>query len=137
VASAAYFADVHLRRRAGDRAGSLADRVCEGLEVVNPGYGPLGVDIEAENFPSARRGEAVSVDLAQVVGVRFGVRCERADDRGGVRIDVRERCDRRAGTRDPRAAAQRAHERDRTRPNPSAAITTPSNPARVADLIRC
>jgi hypothetical protein len=85
VASAAKLAGVGLvldRRPRRQRPGRLANRVGESLEVIDAGYGTLSVDIQPEDLPTTWRGQAVSVALAQVVGVWLGVGRQRANHRG-------------------------------------------------------
>jgi hypothetical protein len=88
MASTALFAGGWVRVKwwcwARDGAGRFADRVRKRFEIIDPRDSALGVDIEPEHLPATRRGQPVRMDFAQVVGVRFGVCGQRADDRGGV-----------------------------------------------------
>lgn len=45
---------------------------------------------QAQHFPAAGHRQRISVLLAEVVAVRFGVGCQRTQDGGGVRIHVRQ-----------------------------------------------
>ena len=85
-----------LPRGRGRRAGrSLTDGVRQGEEVVRTWLGRLRGHGEAKYFPAARDGERIGVLLAKVIAVRLGIGCQRAEDGGGVRVDVRQSCHRR------------------------------------------
>src|SRR5207342_2946635 len=58
--------------------------------------------------------ETLGVHLAQVVGVRLGVRRERTDDGRLVGVDIGERRDRRAAARGARTAPDGTHGADAT-----------------------
>ena len=116
---------VGVRRRLGRGPSGLADRVGECLEVVAAGLHRAGVDVEPDDLPAAGGGEPTGVLLAQVVGVRLGIRRERPDDGGRVGVDVGERRHRGAAAGGPRAAAQWAHGGDRTRQEPSYQLPAP------------
>jgi len=85
---------LELGRRTRDRSSRLSHGVREGLEVVDTRNSTLSVDVQADDLPAARRGQAVRVALAEVVGVRLGVRRERSDHGRRVGIDISERRDR-------------------------------------------
>jgi hypothetical protein len=71
-------------RLPGGRPSCLAHGVSQRFEIIvaaDPGL--LGVGLVTHDLPAARRGEALRVGLAQVVGVRLGVGRERTDDRAG------------------------------------------------------
>lgn len=111
-------AAVAVGRTTGSRPGCLAHGVGERLEVVAAaGPGDVGVlALVPDDLPAARGGQAVRVLLAQVVAVRLGVDGQRADHRRPVGVDVGERGDSREGARGARAASDRAHDRDGSRP---------------------
>jgi hypothetical protein len=77
-----------LGRRTG---GSLTDSISQREKVVGTRLRRLGRHGEAEYFPPARNRERTGMLLAEVVTVRLCVGCKRAEDGGGVRIDVRQR----------------------------------------------
>ncbi|MCO5606194.1 hypothetical protein L7F22_060381 [Adiantum nelumboides] len=66
----------------------LAHRVGESGEVLAAVLGLGELALEPDDLPAARRGQAVRVRRAEVVGVRLGLRGERPDDGGGVGVDV-------------------------------------------------
>ena len=105
------------------RAGRLAYGVGQGFEVVAAGPRRAGVVGEPDDLPAARRGEPLGVLGAQVVAVRFGVGGERAEDGGGVRVDVRQRRDGGTAARGARTATYKAHDVGRYRTLERAATT--------------
>ena len=68
--------------------------------------------LEPHDLPPARCGEPVGVLVAQVVGVRLGLGGERADDGGGVGVDVGERGHRELGAPGSRTPPHAQHVRD-------------------------
>jgi len=74
-------------RAAGDRlnrgSGRLSDRVGERLKIICGRAGWLR-DLEPNYLPAERRRQSRRVPGAQVVAVRFCVRRERAEHRGGL-----------------------------------------------------
>lgn len=70
--------------------GGLTHGVGEGQEVVGSGRRGRVRAGQAEDFPTAWDGEPGRVFGTEVVAVRFGEGGERAKDRGGVGIDVRQ-----------------------------------------------
>ena len=111
------------RPRAFLGAGGFADGVGECFEVVAGGPGGAGVDGEPDDLPAAGGGEALGVLGAQVVAVRFRVGGERSEDRGGVRVDVRQRRDGGTTARGARTTTYRAHDVGRYRTLERAATT--------------
>src|SRR5882757_85675 len=105
------------------RTGRLAYRVGKRFQVVTGGAGGSGRVGEPDNLPAARRGEARGVLRTQVVAVGFGVGGERAEDRGRVGVDVRQRRDGGAAAGGARTATYRAHDVGRYR-TPERAATT-------------
>ncbi len=102
-------------RRRG-RAGGLADRVGQREQVVVGR--PLGLRVgrQPEHLPAAGGGESLGVGLAQVVGVRLGVRRERAQDGRLVGVHVRQRVDRGTAARGARTATGGTHAANATPP---------------------
>ena len=107
------------------RTGRLAHRVGERFQVVTAGAGGTGGVGEPDDLPAARRGEALGVLGAQVVAVGFGVGGERAEDRGRVGVDVRQRRDGGTAASGARTATYRAHDVGRYRTLERAATTLP------------
>ena len=99
------------RRAAAAGAGRAASRtaLASASRSSRLGVGRAGVGVEPHDLPAARRGEPLACVLAQVVGVRLGVGRERADDGGGVGVDVGERRHGGRAARGARAATQGAH----------------------------
>ena len=73
------------------RTSGLAHGVRQREQVVMAGTDLDEVGREPHDLPAPRRGQSLRVLGAQVVGVGFGQVRERAEHRGGVRVDVRER----------------------------------------------
>src|SRR3954464_15246091 len=107
------------------RPGRFAHGVGKRFQVVpaGPGRG-RGVE-EPDDLPAARGGEALGVLGAQVVAVGFGVGGERAEDRGRVGVDVRQRRDGGTAASGARTATYRAHDVGRYRTLERAATTLP------------
>src|SRR5258706_2877440 len=101
-----------LARRA--RRRRLHDRIGHRLQVVLLLLG--GAVRKPEHLPAPRHGHPVGVRGAKVVAVRLNVGGERAEDRGGVAVDVGERVYGGPLARGPTAA---------TRRQPAASFTTP------------
>ena len=97
------------RRRLRRGPGGLPDGVGQRLEVVAARPEVGGVRGQPQDLPAARGGEPLGVRGAQVVAVRLGVGGQRAEDGGGVGVDVGERRDSGAAARGAGAAADRAH----------------------------
>ena len=68
----------------------LPDRVGQRQQVVVGGSARRQVGREAQDLPAARGGEPLAVLRAEVVGVRLGVRRQRAEHGGLVGVDVGE-----------------------------------------------
>ena len=107
------------------RAGRLAHGVGKGFQVVAAGAGRGRAVEEPDDLPAARGGEALGVLGAQVVAVGFGVGGERAEDRGRVGVDVRQRRDGGTAASGARTATYRAHDVGRYRTLERAATTLP------------
>jgi hypothetical protein len=75
---------------AGGGASGLPNRLGQGDQVVRARYGCLELTEVADELPAAGRREAAGVAVAEVVRVGFGIGGQRADDGGGVRVDVRQ-----------------------------------------------
>lgn len=84
--------------------GGFADGFGEGDKIVGGGGGGDEFTFVAYQIPASGGGEAGGVVLAEIVRVGFGVRGERADDGGGVGVDVGQGGDRRVGATGPGAA---------------------------------
>ena len=111
--------------RALPRPGRLAHRVGKRFQVIAAGPGRSRAVEEADDLPAARGGEALRVLGAQVVAVGFGVGGERAEDRGRVGVDVRQRRDGGPAASGARTATYRAHDVGRYRTLERAATTLP------------
>jgi hypothetical protein len=111
--------------RLSSRTSRFADRVGKCLEIIAAGQHGVGITVEANDLPAARRGQPPGVLLAQVVGVRLRIGGQRAHNSGRVGVDVGERRDRRPAAGGPRAAAQWAHGGDRTRREASYQLPAP------------
>ncbi len=115
------------------RTGRFAYGVGKRFQVVTAGPGRgRGVE-EPDDLPATRGGEALGVLGAQVVAVGFGVGGERAEDRGRVGVDVRQRRDGGTAASGARTATYRAHDVGRYRTLERAATTPPqvAPPCRV------
>ena len=92
----------------GGGAGRPASRTASASASRSSSDGPgAGRSLrQPQHLPPARRREALAVDLAQVVGMRLGVRRQRAEHGGLVGVDIGQRGDRRsaAGVREQRRA---------------------------------
>ncbi len=62
-------------------------------QLIGTGGAREGAKVEAEDFPAARGGQPLRVQLAQVIAVRLGVGCQRSQDGGGIGIYVRQGSD--------------------------------------------
>jgi hypothetical protein len=97
----------------GDRRPrSLSNRIGERLEIVWSRAGRLG-EVEPDDLPAEGRRQPSRMPGAQVVAMRLGVRRERAEHRRRFGVDIRERGDSGLPTCGARAAAKRAHVRER------------------------
>ncbi len=96
-------------RRTLRRLGRFTDRVGQRLQVVGRRLQRGGIRDQPDDLPAPRRDEAICVLAAQVVAVRFGIGGERADHRGGVCVDIRERGDRSVLARSAGTATGGAH----------------------------
>jgi len=101
------------RDRLGVKSGAsrLPDRVRERLKIIRRWAYRLR-DLQPDDLPAQWRSQPCGVPGAQVVAVRFGVGRERAEHRGGLRVHVGERRNRRLTAGGPGASAKRAHERE-------------------------
>lgn len=107
------------------RAGGFPYRVGQGLQVIAGRRGRPGIDREPDHLPAARGGQPFRVLRAQVVAVGLGVGGKRAQNGGGVCVDVRQRRDGRTAARSARTATYRAHDVGRYRTRDRAATTIP------------
>lgn len=107
------------------RTGGLPYGVGECFEVVAAGAGRGRAVQKADDLPAARCGQALGMLGAQVVAVGFGVGGERAEDRGRVGVDVRQRRYGRTAASGARTATYRAHDVGRYRTLERAATTLP------------
>lgn len=94
----------------GPSPRGFANRISECLEVITCGTQRIEIELNANNFPASRCREALAVELAQVVAVRFRRGSQRAKDRGGVRVDICQRRYSRARTGGLRATSTGGHE---------------------------
>ena len=91
------------RRRGAPRCRSVgapgfSDRLGEGSEVVVIRLGGSESTHVSDDLPVPGHGQAHSVALAQVVGVRFVIGGQGTDDRSRVGVDVGQGGDSRTGT---------------------------------------
>ena len=98
------------------RTGGLAHGVGQGLEVVAAGPQRIRVGLQPDDLPATRDGHPLAVDLAEVVAVGLGVGGQGTQDRGRIRVDVRQRRDSRPRTRRLRATTNWAHRGNLLRP---------------------
>jgi len=68
----------------------VTDGVSECQEVVRPGLLWGGRHGQPQNFPTARNRQRARMLFTEVVAVRLGIGRQWTEDRGGVRIDVRQ-----------------------------------------------
>ena len=73
------------------RSGGLTHGIGQGKKVVGAGAAGGLVRREAQDLPAAGRGEPLAVEVAQVVGMRFGVRRKRSEDGRLLGVDVGQR----------------------------------------------
>lgn len=71
----------------GFRRG-FADGVRERQQIVRIVLGHGIGEGQSHDLPSARDGQSFRMDGAEVVGVRLGVGGQRAEDGGGVTVDI-------------------------------------------------
>lgn len=72
--------------------GGLPHGIGQRQEVIRIGRLRLFRDGEPQHFPSSRNRQTVRVIGAEVITVRFGVKRERAKDRSGIGVDIRQCC---------------------------------------------
>jgi hypothetical protein len=68
----------------------IAHRVGESEQIIG-GWFRLALDGEPDYFPTARRRQCLSMLLAQVVAMRFGLAGQRTKDSCGVSVGIRQR----------------------------------------------
>src|SRR5215213_4761088 len=68
--------------------GRLTDGVGQGEQVVTGRADVVEVDLVPDDLPTARHGQPLGVELAQVVAVRLGERRQRADNGRRLRVHV-------------------------------------------------
>ena len=73
------FFSLDLDRTLISRTGSLAHGVGECLQVIDTGLQCIGVRGDPHDLPAFGSGQSITVHLAKVVTVRFGVGRQRAD----------------------------------------------------------
>jgi hypothetical protein len=71
------------------RPGRFSNRVRESQQVVMRRWGRYEVGRKPNNLPATRGGQPLSMDSAEVVTMRLGVRGQRPKYRRGIRVDVR------------------------------------------------
>lgn len=71
----------------------FTDRVNECRKLVRSRGAGLAAKFQAEHFPPARCGEALGMQLAKVIAVRFGIGRQRSEDGCGICVDVRQGSD--------------------------------------------
>ena len=76
--------------RLGRQGSGIADRIGQGQEVIRSRLLRSGGHRQAQNLPAPRDGKGISVLLAQIVTMGFGVGGQRSKDRGGIGVDVRQ-----------------------------------------------
>ena len=76
----------------GRSQGRLPDGIGKGQEVIGPGLRRCCGHRQAQHFPAPRHRQRARMLLAQIVTMRFRVRCQRAQHRSGVRVHVRQSC---------------------------------------------
>lgn len=115
------------------RTGRLAHGVGKRFQVVTAGAGGSRAVQQPYDLPAPRGGETLRVLRAQVVAMGFGVGGERAEDRGRVGVDVRQRRYGGTAASGARTATYRAHDVGRYRTLERAATTLPqvTPPCRV------
>ena len=69
-------------RRLGGSGSGLTDGIGQRQEVIRARLWGRRGHCQAQDFPAARDREAFRVLGAEIIGVRFGIRSERAQDRG-------------------------------------------------------
>lgn len=72
----------------------LPDRVHQGEQIIALRGRRFAGNLQAQHLPTARGGQALGVVGAQIIGVRFRMNRQRAQDRGGIRVHVGQGCDR-------------------------------------------
>lgn len=90
------------------RTRSLAHQVSQRQQVV---FGRRRLDVlsQAQHVPTTWCAEPFAVKLAEVIGMRLGVGCQRAEHCRGVGIDIGERGHSRATAGGAGATSKRAH----------------------------
>jgi hypothetical protein len=91
------------------RSGGFTHKIGEGFKIIAAGLEHLSVDREPNHVPSARGGEPLVVDIAQVVTVRFRIASQRPNDSRGIGIHIRERRDCRTPAGGSRTVSTGAH----------------------------
>ena len=72
----------------------LPDRIHQGEQIIALRGRRFAGNLQAQHLPTAWGGQAPGVVGAQIIGVRFRVDRQRAQDRGGIRVHVGQGCDR-------------------------------------------
>jgi len=71
----------------------FADCVHQRGEFVRSRGAGLFAELKPKDFPAARGGEALRVQFAEVIAVRFGISGQRPQHGSGIRIHVRQSSD--------------------------------------------
>jgi hypothetical protein len=78
----------HLRIRLIPWSRSLSNSVCKRLEIIAAGFEGIRIWGDPHDLPATRSGETLTVHLAEVIAVRFGIGGQRTEDRGGVGVHI-------------------------------------------------
>jgi hypothetical protein len=97
-----------------DRTTDLTNRIGEGEQVVGGGTRCRRIRGESHDLPTARCRESLAVQVAQVVGVRLGVRRKGTQYGDLVDVDIGQGVDRATGTGGTRTTAGGTHVGDAT-----------------------
>ena len=73
---------------AGSLSGLFPYGIHKGGEFIAAGSARLSVQVQADQFPAPRSGEAAGMGCAQIVTMRFGVGGQRSQDGCGIRVYV-------------------------------------------------
>ncbi len=73
---------------AGGLSGLFAHGIHKSGEFIAAGSPRLSVQVQADQFPAPRSGEAAGMGRAQIVTMRFGVGGQRPQDGCGIRVYI-------------------------------------------------
>jgi hypothetical protein len=65
----------------------IADCICESQQIVVAGFRIL-LDRESDHFPTPRRRKSLGMRVTEVIAVRLGLACQRAEDRRGISVGI-------------------------------------------------